>query len=87
MADNETAVKSRFPARVQAIDELLARNEDFRDMCADYALAEDELRKWRSSQAPDRDRRIDEYNELVEGLAAEIDAALDAAAVATFPRR
>ncbi|WP_343075050.1 hypothetical protein [Rhizobium indicum] len=37
MADNGTAVKNRFPDRTQAIDELLARNQSFRDICADYA--------------------------------------------------
>lgn len=86
MVDNGTAVKTRFPGRVQAIDALLARNEGFRDLCADYATAEDELRKWQSSSDPRRDSRIAEYNELVVELAAEIDAALDHAVV-PFPKR
>jgi len=87
MTDKGTAVKTRFPTRVQAIDALLARNEGFRDMCADFATAEDELRKWQSSPDPNRESRIAEYNELVGELAAEIDAALDRAAVVPFPKR
>jgi len=87
MVDNGAAVKTRFPTRIKAIDALLARNEGFRDMCADYATAEDELRKWRSSSDPGRESRIAEYNELVVELAAEIDAALDRAAVVPFPKR
>lgn len=87
MVDNGTAVKTRFPSRVQAIDALLARDEGFRDMCSDYTTAEEELRKWRSSSEQHRDARITEYSELVEELAAEIDATLDRAAVVPFPKR
>jgi len=87
MNEDATAAISRFPDRNRAIRDLIARNDGFRDMCADLAVAEAELQKWRTSADPRRERRIDEYLVLVEELAVEIANTLDAAAVVPFPKR
>ncbi|WP_275782503.1 hypothetical protein [Pararhizobium gei] len=87
MVEDATAAIRHFPDRSRAIADLVVRDESFRDMCADFAMAQAELQKWRASTEPFRERRIGEYGILVEELAAEIAAALDAAAIVSFPRR
>jgi hypothetical protein len=78
------AAERRFPARKQAIEELAARDEEFRDLCIDFADAEAELQRWEQSTDPKREERCAEYAELVDDLAREIEAALDAAAIIPF---
>jgi hypothetical protein len=81
------AAERRFPARKQAIEELAARDEEFRDLCVDFGDAEAELERWENSTGPKREERCAEYAELVNDLAREIEAALDAAAIIPFPKR
>jgi hypothetical protein len=76
--------KRRFPDRCQAIDELAARNEDFRDLCLDFETADTVMRKWEASDAVEREARYAEFSLLVDELAKEITATLDAAAVIPF---
>lgn len=87
MDEDASAAISRFPDRSHAISDLCARNEGFREMCADFATAEAELQKWRTSTDPRRDLRIGEYRVLTEELAVEIANTLAAAAVVPFPKR
>lgn len=73
--------KRRFATRWRAIEELAARDEDFRALCVDLADAEAAAMKWEHSTSPKRDQRYTEYLDLVRDLAGEIEAALDAASV------
>jgi hypothetical protein len=76
-----------FPTRSHAIEDLAARDDEFRSICADLMDAEDALRRHQDSAAANLDRLEAQYRELIEGLATEIKAALDAAAVIPFTRR
>jgi hypothetical protein len=82
-----TSAIRRFPTRKQAIEELAARDDEFRSICADLMDAEDALSRRQDSAAANHDRHEAQYRELIEGLAREIEAALDAAAVIPFTRR
>jgi hypothetical protein len=81
------AAKRRYPFRGQAIDERAARDEEFRDLCTDFADAEAELQRWEHSMDPKREQRCTEYLELMTDLAREIEAALDTAAIIPFHKR
>jgi hypothetical protein len=87
MHQGATAAERRFPARKQAIGELAARDEEFRDLCIDFADAEAELQRWGHATGPKREERCAEYAELVNDLAREIEVALDASAIIPFPKR
>ena len=87
MDQNLAAAKRHFPARGRAIEELAARNDDFRALCTDLADAETEVQRLVTSVLPKRDQRVSEYLELVRDLVGEIEAALDAAAIIPFPGR
>jgi hypothetical protein len=86
MDEDTSAAIRRLPGRSRAIIDRAARDEGFREMCADLATAEDELRKWSTSVDPVRERRIAEYDELIGELAREIQITLDASVV-PFPKR
>ncbi|PLT91374.1 hypothetical protein BMJ34_25760 [Sinorhizobium medicae] len=79
--------KRCFPARVGLIDNLAARNESFRDLCYDFATAEEVRLAWETASGPEKDERHAESVELVDCLRSEIEAALDDAAVVPFQRR
>ncbi len=81
------AAERRFPTRKQAIEDLAARDEEFRDLCIDFVDAEAELQRWEHSTGPKHEERCAEYAELVNDLAREIEVALDAAAIIPFPKR
>jgi hypothetical protein len=70
----------RFPTRQSAIEELAIRDESFRSLCVDFGEAEAAWQRWEASLSPQRLQRQAEYGELVEGLAGEIEAAIDTAA-------
>jgi hypothetical protein len=72
--------------RRKEIEQLSARSESFRDLCSDFAIAEEVLRKWEVSSAPEREERCAEYRQLISELAEEIEAALDAAVVIPFTK-
>jgi uncharacterized protein YdcH (DUF465 family) len=79
-------VKQSFPSRASLIDELAARDENFRDLCDDFATADHVRLNLEQSSGPDRNERLAEYVELVNSLRDEIETALDNAAVVPFPR-
>src|SRR5215217_6398873 len=69
--------KRMFPAKAHEIDALAVRNESFRDLCHDFALVDELMRKWETSTAPERDDRYAEAVELVESLGREIETMLE----------
>jgi hypothetical protein len=77
MDESVAAVRQRFPLRAEAIEDLASRDETFLEICADLAEAQRELSNWQSSTDPDRLGRCAEYEELITGLAKEIEQALD----------
>lgn len=86
MGQDVTAAKRHFPNRAQAIEDLAARDEEFRSLCRDFADAGAELIKWENSADPKHDQRYAEYLALVGELANEIGAAIDAAVIIPFHR-
>jgi hypothetical protein len=77
--------RRRFPAVAEEITALAARNESFRDLCHDFATADELVRMWKTSTDPERDERYAEALELVDGLGKEIGTMLDLAKVVPFP--
>lgn len=65
-------VLSLFPERSLAVRELFLRDESFRGLCEDYALARDTLARFEA--LPDADQRpeVIEYHSVISELAAEI---------------
>jgi crotonobetainyl-CoA:carnitine CoA-transferase CaiB-like acyl-CoA transferase len=86
MSDDADAASHSVLKRGKEIERLSARSESFRDLCADFAMAQDVLSEWKASTAPEREERCAEYRQLISELAEEIDAALDAAAVIPFAK-
>jgi len=84
MDDRTVAAQHRFPHRGQAIGQLAARDEEFRDLCIDFNDAEVEFLRRETSTDSKREERRAEYAELMLYLSGEIEAALDAAAVFPF---
>ncbi|TCL71348.1 hypothetical protein [Rhizobium sp. BK251] len=86
MSEDVGLAKRYFANRAKLIDDLAARDEDFRDLCRDFATAEELRETWARSPAPERDERYAECAELVESLRIEIETALDNTAIIPFPR-
>jgi crotonobetainyl-CoA:carnitine CoA-transferase CaiB-like acyl-CoA transferase len=84
MPDGLQSAIQRFPEKRAAIEAMCARDDEFRTLCDDLAEAEAALSRWEGSTAPYRDQRCAEYRELVASLAAELESALQAAAVVPF---
>lgn len=84
MDEDVLATMRHFPHQAWAIEGLARRDETFRSLCADFALAQAALQRWQSSDASVRDQRCAEYEDLIRDLTGEITAAL--AAVAAAPQ-
>jgi hypothetical protein len=78
MDEGVLAAVRRFPERQRAIEVLAASDESFQSACADLAQAEAALAGWQASTAAVREARCAEYRDLVEDLAREIEAGLEA---------
>ena len=78
MSEGILAAARRFPGRQSDVEELAARDEEFRLLCIDFADAEAALRHWEASSSPTRQQRCAEYRMLIEDLAGEIETALRA---------
>lgn len=85
MEDDIGFAKRRFPEQAMEIDALASRDESFRELCNDFSIANDLVRKWKSSTAPERDERYAEALELMDGLGKEITVMLSLAKVVPFP--
>jgi hypothetical protein len=80
------AAKHVFPTRLPEIEQLASRNEGFYDLCQDFGIALELSHSWDLSTAPERDRRLAEFNLLADELAKEIKDALDAAVILPFTK-
>jgi hypothetical protein len=65
-------VLDRFPQHMSGIRRLFLRNEAFKNLCEDYALAVETLARFKN--LPDADYRIEipEYRDLIRELEMEI---------------
>ena len=72
----ELAVKRRFPEKSQAVDQLIGRDENFRDMCEELADVESALNAIDRVPKELRQERLMEWGELADRLVAELDAAI-----------
>lgn len=68
------SIAQRFPQRELEIRRRCARDAKFASVCSDYEEAASALQHWR--QAAVGDPRVQEYEQLVAELAAEILAEL-----------
>lgn len=83
MGNGVKFVATCFEEHFKAIEELAARSEGFRDLCDDFAMAKCEKLRWEQSSAPERDERIAEYRDLIDGMWIEIEQELERAAINT----
>ncbi|MEJ5020992.1 hypothetical protein WH297_14815 [Ochrobactrum vermis] len=64
--------KRKFPEHALEIEALALRNESFRELCNDFSIADQLVRDWELSTAPERDERHAEALELMDDLGKEI---------------
>jgi hypothetical protein len=86
MGDGLLAAIRRFPEYRTEIEQMGARDEDFRLLCEDFAEAESALSLWEKSTSPHRSQRMVEYNGLLTSLAEELRNALNSSSVVRFSR-
>lgn len=81
LTEAKEAALRRFPSERRAIEALLARSDDFHDMCEELADAERALRETAVMPREVREERAAEWTAMIDRLAAEIARALDEANV------
>jgi hypothetical protein len=75
-AEDLAAAKRRFPGRAGKIESLAAKDEAFRDMCEELAVAEQALTRLSAAPAGGLPERRMECEGWITRLGAEMDAAL-----------
>lgn len=85
MGCDVSLAKRCFADRTSLIDELVARDESFRDLCDDFATADRLRLSFNKTAVPNGDGRLAEYVELVNSLRDEIATVLDNAVIVPFP--
>ena len=78
MGNGLQRVIDRFPQLAASIRDCFDGDQNFRDMCEDYAEAIEALRQCQASDRPRRQPHIEEYGDLAKALESEILAALSA---------
>jgi hypothetical protein len=81
------AAASRFPAHAEQIATLYAKDENFRGLCDDLAVAEQAITAAERLSGLVGAKRRAEYHRLVEDLAAEIEDTLRRAKIVPMPKR
>ena len=71
-------VIERFAEHAALIRERFQDDQSFREMCGDYAETLQALQRWRASNDPLKDARVEEYEDLARALESEILTALSA---------
>lgn len=87
MPGGRQAAVRHFPEHELIIGSKCNFDEEFRSLCDDLWEAELVLVKLEKSTLPAQDERLEEYRALVEGLLAEIAAAIGVGNVLRFQRR
>jgi hypothetical protein len=78
-------VIERFPELAASIQDRFHADSSFREMCGDYTETLEMLQRWQASDDPQKAARIEEYQELAEGLEIEILAVLRSTPAGTKP--
>ena len=77
--DSEATVammKRRFAGSELAIERACVASESFRGLCRDYLACAAALARWQESGSEEARLRVEEYSELLDELAKEIQAHL-----------
>jgi hypothetical protein len=69
-------VIERFPEHATLTQARFHDDQNFREMCSDYAETLEALQRWQASDGAHKEARIEEYRELAAALESEILAAL-----------
>ncbi|MBY3095185.1 hypothetical protein HFO72_31085 [Rhizobium laguerreae] len=81
IADDVSLAKSRFPLRAHVIELLARRNESFRELCRDFATADQLCQTLTGCADPSNAVQHAEFVQLVEDLRGEIADAIANASV------
>lgn len=84
MGNGVEFVGSYFKTPVEVVEKLAIRSEAFRDLCADFAMAYEESKRWQHSSSSDRQERIAEYQELIDSMRLDIERELERLRTAPF---
>ncbi|MBY3027083.1 hypothetical protein [Rhizobium leguminosarum] len=87
MADDVSFAKSCFPLQEHVIEHLARRSDSFRELCRDFATANQFRQTLRDCSDPSEAAQHAEFVQLVEDLRAEIANAIANASVVPFRRQ
>ncbi len=73
MSELATVIR-KFPAHELIVRRLYARMPEFRSVCDDYETAKSALERWRHD-----DRKMQEFQHLIEEIEAEIEEFIEVA--------
>ena len=65
-------IRERFPDKIQIIDQLMAEDPGFRDICEDYDICVNALEHWTNSTEPEAEIRVNEYRTLAQQIEDEV---------------
>jgi transposase-like protein len=75
--DISAGIKSSFPGYERLIDLAIRDDSSFRELCEDYQMCANALRRWQRLNGEETSSRCEEYSELLTELAEEIETWLD----------
>ena len=62
----------RLEVEKSAVERGLENDENFRQLCEDFRECSEVVEIWKQSDSPQAPRRIEEYEEMLDALEAEI---------------
>lgn len=80
MASRRTAaaqIQTLFPGHDRLIDVAYRDDPTFRELCDDYRRCAAAIERWRGLNGDESMSRVDEYSELLDRLAHEVEAWLE----------
>ena len=87
MGNGVEFVTSYFNTSDKRVEKLAAQSEAFRDLCTDFAIANEERDRWERSTSSDRQERIAEYQELIDSMRLDIERELERVGNGPFSRQ
>jgi len=71
--DTKTLIRKVYPGNDEAIERGLAQHPAFRELCEDYRRCAVALEAWQQATDVHHPERVREYEELLAGLARELE--------------